>query len=142
VRTDVGTLSGQCRLLRVTATSQDGLCLERDGGLENRGQCRLLRVTATSQDGLCLERDGGLEIREQCRLLLVTATSQDGLCLERDGGLENRKLNSDWKDNSPGKANGNRPKEITGKMHLVNHIKVVLTASGTRDRVLLEKSTE
>ena len=28
------------------------------------------------------------------------------------------------------------------KMHLVNHIKVVLTASGTRDRVLLEKSTE
>jgi len=28
------------------------------------------------------------------------------------------------------------------KMHLVNHIKVVLTASGTRDIVLLEKSTE
>jgi len=84
VRADVGTLSGQCRLLRVTATSQDGLCLERDGGLENRGQCRLLRVTATTQDGLCLERDRG---------------------------LENRKWNSDWKDNSLGKANGNRPKE-------------------------------
>ena len=78
---------------------------------KNRGQCRLLRVTATSQDGLCLERDGGLENRGQCSLLRVTATSQDGLCLERDRGLENRKWNSDWKDNSSGKANGNRSKE-------------------------------